>query len=239
MRRFQQAVVVVSMALGAVRADAQTPTVQQVYDKFATAVGGREAWAKVTGRTEKGTADIAAGPQTLSGSLERHQALPNKMRMIMDLGMIRIDQGFDGTKGWVDQGQGPQRMPAAQEKQLTGEGSPSGATYLDPMRYAKATVEGKESFDGKDAWKLSVTTKEGDQFTEYFDATTGLRIGTVNNGPAGASTIYYREYKEFDGKKVPSKVVQSLGMAQVTLTVDSVTFTAPDPALFKAPDAIK
>jgi hypothetical protein len=239
MRRFHQTVAIVAMALGAVRADAQTPSVQQVYDKFATAVGGRDAWAKVTGRSEKGTADIAAGPQTLSGSLERHQALPNKMRMIMDLGMIRLDQGFDGTKGWVDQGQGPQRMPAAQEKTMGGEGSASGATYLDPSRYAKATVDGKESFDGKDAWKLSVTTKDGDQITEFFDVATGLRIGTVSNGPAGPSTIYYREYKEFEGKKVPSKVVQSVGMAQVTLTVESVTFAAPDPALFKAPDSVK
>lgn len=239
MRRVQQAVAIVAMALVAGRVEAQAPTVQQVYDKFASAVGGRDAWGKVTGRTEKGTADIAAGPQTLSGSLERHQALPNKMRMIMDLGVVRLDQGFDGAKGWVDQGQGAQRMPAAQEKQLGGEGSATGATYLDPTRYTKAAVDGKESFDGKDAWKLSVTTKDGEQFTEYFDLTSGLRIGTVSNGPAGPSTIYYREYKEFDGKKVPSKVVQAVGMAQVTLTIESVSFVAPDPALFKAPDSIK
>ena len=33
------------------RADAQLPTVQQVFDTFATAVGGRDAWSKVPAGT--------------------------------------------------------------------------------------------------------------------------------------------------------------------------------------------
>ncbi|MBX9857859.1 MAG: hypothetical protein K2Y26_20210, partial [Gemmatimonadaceae bacterium] len=127
-------------------AAAQTPTVKDVYDRFATAVGGRDAWAKVTGRTEKGTTDVTfAG---LSGFYERHSALPNKIRMIIDLGMVKIDQGYDGEKGWIDQGQGVQRMPEAEEKRAAEAAANDGASFLDPTRFAKATVEGKEQYDG-------------------------------------------------------------------------------------------
>ena len=79
------------------RAEAQLPTVQQVFDTFATAVGGRDAWSKVQGRSDKGTADITfAG---ISGRYERHTGVSNKMRMIIDLGVGTMDQGFDGTVG--------------------------------------------------------------------------------------------------------------------------------------------
>ena len=111
MRRFAQVAAAAVVMLGAVQVEAQLPTVQQVYDKFATAVGGRAAWKPVTGRSEKGTADITfAG---ISGTYEQHTALPNKMRMTIDLGMLKIDQGFDGEKGWADQGQGSSRFTHA------------------------------------------------------------------------------------------------------------------------------
>lgn len=236
MRQIVRAAAAAVILLQAATAQAQLPTVQQVYDKFADAVGGRDAWSKVTGRTEKGTADITfAG---ISGSMERHQSAPNKMRMIIDLGMARIDQGFDGEKGWADQGQGPQRMPPAMEKSM-GEANATGAVFLDPTRYQKASVEAKESFDGKDAYKLAITTKAGEETVEYFEIASGLRIGTVSKGLMGEQKVTYREYLAVDGKKIPSKIVQASPQGDIVLTITSVTFGAPDANLFKAPASIK
>lgn len=236
MRRVMQAAVAAVMVMGAARAEAQMPTAQQVYDKFADAVGGREAWAKVTGRTEKGTADITfAG---ISGAYERYSAQPNKMRMIIDLSMAKIDQGFDGEKGWMDQGMGAQRMPAEQEKSLA-EPSANGAAFLDATRYAKATVEGKETVNGAECYKLAVTTKGGQESIEYFDVATGLRVMTIAKTPMGEQKIMYQNYKEFDGKKVATKVVQVTPQGDVVINIQTVTFGAPDAALFKAPDSIK
>ncbi len=236
MRRVMQAAVAAVMVMGAARAEAQMPTAQQVYDKFAQAVGGREAWVKVTGRTEKGTADITfAG---ISGAYERYSAQPNKMRMIIDLSMAKIDQGFDGEKGWMDQGMGVQRMPAEQEKQLA-EPSANGAAFLDVTRYAKATVEGKETANGAECYKLAITTKSGQESMEYFDIATGLRVMTIAKTPMGEQKIMYQNYKEFEGKKVPTKVVQVTPQGDVVINIQTVTFGAPDAALFKAPDSIK
>jgi hypothetical protein len=232
MRQFATVAVAAVLMGGAVRAEAQAPTVQQVYDKFATAVGGRDAWKSVTGRSDKGTADITfAG---ISGSYERHSALPNKMRMIIDLGVVKIDQGFDGEKGWIDQGQGMQPMPAEQAKDLA-EPSADGASFLDPSRYAKATVVGKETFEGAEAWKLSLVSKSGREVTEYFDVTSGLRLGTVTTTPMGQQTALYKDYKEFEKKLVATKIIQRSGQGDVILTSQIVTFGTPDAAYFKQP----
>ena len=118
------------------------------------------------------------------GSYERYSALPNKMRMIIDIGVVKIEQGFDGRKGWISQGRGPQPMPDDQAKQMS-EANPQGAVFLDPSRFAKAEVVGKESFDGAEAYIVVVTSKSGEESAEFFDVTSGLRIGTVNKTPMG------------------------------------------------------
>ncbi|WP_353267417.1 hypothetical protein [Gemmatimonas sp.] len=233
MRQFASAAIAaVMMVGGAVRAEAQQPSVQQVFDKYATAVGGRDAWRPVTGRSEKGTANVTfAG---LTGSYERHSALPNKTRQIIDLGVVKIDQGFDGEKGWVDQGQGISPMPDEQAKEMAVPNA-DGAAFLDPSRYAKSAVVGKETFEGAEAWKLELTSKAGRTITEYFDVSTGLRLGTVTTTPMGAQTAIYKDYKTFDGKKVPTTLVQRNGQGDVILTSETVTFGTPDAALFKHP----
>jgi hypothetical protein len=225
-----------AMAGSATRAEAQLPTVQQIYDKYATAVGGRDAWSKVAGRTEKGTADITfAG---LSGSYLRYIGAPNRMRMTIDLGVVQIDQGYDGEKGWAQQGQGAQRMPADQEKNLS-ENLQTGAAFLDPSRFTKAEVQGKEAFDGVDAYKVAVTTKAGIEQVEFFDVATGLRIGTVATTPMGPQRVIYRDYKDFEGKKLSTKVVQNTPQGDVIINITAVTFGSPDPAVFKAPADLK
>jgi hypothetical protein len=233
MRPFALAASAAVMLLsGAARADAQQPTVQQVYDKFAAAVGGREAWKSVVGRSDKGTANVAfAG---ISGSYERHETLPNKVRMIIDLGVAKIDQGFDGEKGWIDQGGGPQPMPADQAKEMA-EPRADGATFLDPSRFAKAAVVGKETFEGAEVWKVEATTKGGRTLSEYFDVNTGLRLGTVTSTPMGPQTAIYKDYKEFEKKKVATTLIQRSAQGDVILTSQIVTFGAPDAAYFRQP----
>jgi hypothetical protein len=236
--RFVRHVGVAALVLSAVssQAEAQLPTVQQVFDNFATAVGGRDAWSKVQGRSDKGTADITfAG---ISGAYERHSGAPNKMRMIIDLGMAKVDQGFDGTVGWAVQPMGQaQRMPADQEKSL-GESMQVGAAFLDVSRFAKASVDAKETFDGVECYKVSITSKGGEERAEYFEVATGLRRGAVTKTPMGEQKSVFREYKAFEGKQIATKIVQVTPQGDVILTTSEVSFTPPDPSLFKAPDGI-
>lgn len=221
-----------TLVLGtAARAEAQLPTVQQVYDRFAEAVGGVAAWKPVTGRTETGTANITfAG---ISGSYERFMALPNKNRLIIDLGMVRIDQGYDGEKGWMDQGQGPQPMPPEMVKNMA-EVVPDGAHFLNPAQHASAAVTGKETFEGVEVYAVEITSKTGEQAVEYFEVASGLRLGRVAKSP-GSQTGIFKEYKAFDGKKVPTTIIQRSAQGDIVLTITAVTFGAPAASAFKAP----
>ena len=213
-------------------AQAQLPTVAEVYDRFAEAVGGRDAWRAVQGRTERGTADVTfAG---LSGSYTRHWALPNRTRLLIDLGAVTIDNGFDGERGWEAQG-GPAQRMSAEEEADAAEVHPDGAHFLDPSRYARAIVVGREQFAGSDAYKLQLTAASGQESVEYFDVGTGLRVGSVRNTPGGQLRIVFGDYKAFNGLKVPTRIVQNSGQGDVVLTIDTVTFGPPDASMFVSP----
>ncbi|MCU0649443.1 MAG: hypothetical protein MUF00_15715 [Gemmatimonadaceae bacterium] len=215
---------------------AQLPSVQQVYDRYATAVGGRAAWEKISARSDKGTVDISfAG---ISGAYERHVA-KERMRMIMDLGMGKVDQGFDGTIGWASQPMGgAQKMPAEQIAE-TKESTQMGASQFDVSRFSKATVDGKEMFEGADCYKLTVTSKTGQERTEFFDVATGLRRGVRVKTPAGEQQQTFDDYKEVAGVKVAMK--QRIGTPQgdIIITLTSVTFGAQDAATYEAPAEVK
>lgn len=217
-------------------ARAQLPTVQEIYDKYATAVGGRAAWEKIQARTEKGSVEITfAG---LSGSYERHSA-PERMRMVMDLGMGKVDQGFDGTIGWAAQPmQGASKMGPQQIAELR-ETTVMGAAFLDPARFAKATVDGKEAFDGAECYKVSVTSKGGQTRVEYFDVATGLRRGVVATTPMGSQQQLSGEYKEFEGVKVPTKLTIGTPQGDIIITITSVSFAKQDPSVYEAPAEVK
>lgn len=215
------------------RVEAQLPTVQQVYERYAEAVGGVAAWTPVTGRTETGTANITfAG---IIGSYERFMALPNKNRLIIDLGMVRIDQGFDGEKGWVDQGQGPQPMPPEMVRNMA-EMIPDGAHFLNPAQHASATVTGRETFEGVEVYAMATTSKTGEQAIEYFEVASGLRLGRVTKAAEGDQVAVFKDYKTFDGKQVPTTIIQRNGQGDIILTLTSLTFGAPPASAFAAPD---
>lgn len=218
------------------RADAQLPTVQQVYDKFATAVGGRDAWAKVADRAEKGTANITFA--NLLGSYERYYSSPNKMRMIIDIGIGKVEQGTDGTIVWGVQPDGSSTKMAEPDASYAIEASATGAAFLDPSRFTSATVTAQEAFDGVQCYKVSVTTKAGRQRVDYFEVSTGLRRGQVVSTPAGEQKTVFRDYKAFDGKQLPTVQVLTNPQGDIVITISSITFTPNDPKLFQPPAGI-
>ncbi|HYW33403.1 MAG TPA: hypothetical protein VE869_18015 [Gemmatimonas sp.] len=222
-----------AQAVPAAASGAAMPTVAGVYDKFATAVGGRDAWAQVVGRTEKGTVNVTfAG---LTGSYTRYNGAPNRIRMIIDLDVTKIDQGFDGKVGWTAQGDGPAtRMPADVEAN-TAETARTGNSFLDATRFKEAKVAGVEEFDGVQCYKLDIVTITGDKRTDYFETATGLRRGTVTSAPTGMQTATFREYKAFDGKKVATLVTQKTDQGDVVITITDVVFGEPAAGVFTSP----
>lgn len=237
MRAIQRAALAAVFILGAnTRAEAQLPTVQQVYDKYASAIGGRDVWAKVNDRAEKGTADITfAG---ISGTYEMYRAAPNKLRLIIDLGMGKVEQGSDGDVVWTAQPDGSVAKMPEPDATYAREANVTGPTFLDHTAFAKVAVTGQEEFDGVPCYKVSITTKAGRERTDYFEVATGLRRAQLVQSAAGLQKTVYRDYKAFEGKMIATKQVLTNPQGDIVLTINTVTFTPNDSKLFDLPAGI-
>lgn len=222
-----------AVAMFAAPAAAQLPDVAQVYDAYAKAVGGRAVWAKVTDRADKGTANITFA--NMIGTYERFQSAPNKFHLVIKLEIGQVVQGSDGTVVWSMQPGGGATTMDAGDAAYVLESARTGDAFLDPRQFAAAAVTAKESFDGVECYKVSITTKTQRAREDYFEIATGLKRGQVLQSPQGPQATIYRDYKAFSGKMVPTTLIQSNGQGQILITVTEVTFTPNDPALFVPP----
>jgi len=68
---------------------------------------------------------------------------------------------------------------------------------------------------------------------------SGLRRGTVSRLADGMQQVTYNDYRDFDGKKLASRIVQSTVNGDVVITIARVSFAAPDSTLFVLPDALR
>src|SRR6516165_1054671 len=87
---------------------ASAQTADEVVEKYLTAIGGRQALAKLTSRTMVGTISLTTPGGEVSGPIEIENQAPTKSRMLITLdlssfgvGKVVVDQRFDGTTGYV------------------------------------------------------------------------------------------------------------------------------------------
>ncbi|QHV97409.1 hypothetical protein [Spirosoma endbachense] len=207
------------------RATAQTtPTAEEVLDKYITAIGGKDALAKVTDVTTSMSSEGQMGAIMIT----RKQKLPNKFSMVINAnGMEVMKQTGDGSKIVMGGMQGNSTTlegPAAQQMTVMN-------VIFPELHYAengvKSTVVGPEKIDSKDTYKLSHTTADGSAtWTDNFDATTGLKVQSVtttkNARGEMTMTSVYSDYKEVSGIKFPMTIAQQSPRGPMTMTVDNV-----------------
>jgi uncharacterized protein YdbL (DUF1318 family) len=197
------------------------PTVDQILDKYVSALGGKAAIQKITSRVSKGTFELEqmAGEATT----EVDQKAPNKIFTDTESSMIgSYKRGFDGEKGWQDT---PQTGLADVTGPQLGDMKRAADFYGDinlKELYPKMTVKGKESVNGHDAYVIAAESKDGSPETWYFDADSGLKVRNISqaegpNGPVEVDTTI-GDYREVDGVKVPFMIHQSLG-GQIAFTI--------------------
>jgi len=221
MKKLMIALFLVPMAWqGATAQD--TPTADQVLDKYVAAIGGKEALMKVTDLTMNMSAETERGPIMIT----RKNKLPNKFLMVINAsGMEVMKQTGDGTKVLMGGMQGSKTIDGAEAQKMTIMN-----TLFPELHYAEngvtSTIVGPEKIDGKDTYKLSHTTAEGTAWTDNFDAGTGLKVQSIvtTKSPRGemTTTTGYADYKENNGIKFPMTLNQQTPRGAMTMTVDNV-----------------
>lgn len=225
----------------AVAAPAETPSVQEILDRYVSALGGRAAIEKLTSRVLKGRVEYTS--LDLKGEVEIASKAPDKARLTFYFPGGVVEEGYDGTVAW--------EAPIP-EVVRTLRGERAAESKIDSQFYAdlriaelfpQLKVVGTEAVDGRPAYVVEGVPAEGNRRWFYFDVKTGLLVRHDFEGReaslVGRYSTYLRDYRAIDGVKLPMTIQQKGEGVDWTIRFTTVQHNVPlDDARFKKPKAV-
>lgn len=221
---------------------ATLPTAQSIIDKHIEAIGGRKALQAHSSVAMKGTMEVPAAG--IKGPIELYSARPNKMTMKATLaGLGDLTEGFDGTTAWsINPMTGPM-IATGEELEQKAFGANFDRTLGMADQYESMKTVEKTTFEGRPVYKLALTRKGGAVDTEFYDAETGLKAGSIIDAKSPMGTVtatsVISDYKKFGDILQPAVVKQTASGAQIIMTVTEIVYDKVDPAVFELPAPIK
>lgn len=217
------------------------PPADELIDRYVELIGGEELFSSTGSHT---TGSISMPAMGLQGTFEIYQSPPDQMVMHMEIpGVGEILQGYDGEVGWsMNPIMGPQLMEGAELDQ-TREQAVIAASLRDESVIPGRETIGQSEYEGEACWEVQLTWNSGRESTDCYSIESGLLIASEMTqastmGEVQATTIY-QDYEEFEGRLLPTRMIQrSAGQEQI-LTMDHVEYREIDPAQFELPDAIR
>lgn len=196
----------------------------EVIQNYIKAVGGAESVSNIKNLTLN--MKIAVMGQQLDMQLFKQ---PGKMAMKQSMqGRVLSRKVYANGKGFNQGMQGNNEMSATELDDMKVE-----AELLPELKYnelnVKVETKGVETFNGKLAYKVEVQMPSGKKVSDYFDVSSGLKLGNVSTeqGPQGEMTITstLTDYREVAGIKMPFKISMDMGMMKMDMLVDNADVT--------------
>lgn len=227
---------------------AELPTAEKVLERFVQASGGQEAFLKVKTVSMSGTMEIKA--QGIKAAMKMYRADGGKTYTVFDLpGFGKQEDGSDGNIVWDKTVLGP-RIKSGSEKFLAScaksaigtEYAPSAADMANC--YDNVVMSGAEELDGKTAFKLVLTPKQGKTQEQWFDKESGLlkKLRMTVPSPMGElpMNVIFEEYKSIDGILTPIRMTNQIGPLSMTLSFEEILYNPKIPAqIFALPPDIQ
>jgi hypothetical protein len=200
------------------------PTLEQVLDRYAKAVGVKSSQEQITNRVAKGRLDV---PGVGHGGRVESYTSANKSLTVMNvdsLGVVR--HGFDGRIGWEQSDKAGLRAstgaglaPIARDAGLYGN-------LKLRESYAKVKLLGKVKHGFREIYLVEATPRTGEADLLYFDVESGLLVRRdvtrqTARGPVRAE-IYVSDWREVDGVKIPFKITQAMPGLTFVFTLEEV-----------------
>lgn len=214
----------------------------KVIDAYIEKIGGKDKIMSIQSIETHATMDIPMAG--IKGTMKIYAAQPGKMASFMDLpGVGAIETGYDGEYGWeTNPMTGPSLMDEEQINAMSDQVDPNSAAK-HRERYNTIEHHGEVDFKGQKVHKIRLVTPDGRESIEYYSVDTGLMVGQESTQPSPMGEIkmvsVMSEYKDFDGMKMPTRVVQSFGPQEMVMTIQSVKLNSVDPGVFKRPAAVE
>ncbi len=220
-------VLLAAFVLGAVAAE--MPLGEDLLQSFVERSGGAEAYARAKSAEMSGTVEIAG--RNISGKVYMVEAGP-KSRTTMELpGIGKMELGSNGEIAWENSSlQGP-RIIEGDEKGAMQRSSSFALVAGWRDQYTSVKTIGEEEVNGKPAWKVEMTPKQGHLETFYFDKGSALlvRMATVMSTPLGdiPTDMTLSDYSQVDGISTPFTTTQNAMGQSIVMHFDKVVYNAP------------
>jgi outer membrane lipoprotein-sorting protein len=211
-RTLIQAVLVASIAaLALEQSNAASLTAAQIVEKNVAARGGLAAWRTVKSMSITGDME-AGGKKDVQLPFVLKMKRPRKTRLELQFAGQTAVQVYDGSNGWkLRPFLGRNEVEAYSPDELKAAASQSeldGPLIDYAAKGSKLELEGTEKIEGRDTYKLKVTTKDRETQRVWIDAKTFLdaRVeGTPRrlDGVMHPVDIAFRDYRSVDGLMIP------------------------------------
>jgi len=219
------------------------PSADEIFSKYAAALGGQTAIDKLKSRTVKGAITQANGN---SFQFELSQAAPDKFYLLVTTPEGTIERGFNGQVGWEKTARGVREVTGAE---LLSFKTANGLFSLLKLKeqYSRPPRVRKDKLGDRDVYIVDGTTTDNRRMRLYFDATSGLllRRTTTMSTMIGIipDQIDLEDYREAEGLKFPftaRAAAIEVGNPTSTRTFTEVKLNAPvEESKFNMPPAPK
>jgi len=223
-------------------ASKETLTAEEVVAKNIQARGGIE---KIRGvKTLRMTGTMLVGEDRLPTTIEWKR--PSSTRWEFEADDQTAIQVFDGKNGWTlmpfEGNTDPEPMSSAELEDIALQADLDGPLVDAEAKGNKIELLGKDDAEGRAAWKLKVTRKNGETRFVYIDAETFLQTLTITNRTVDGRNIEIKsvidDYRSVDGLQLPHSFDatapgmpqgQSLrfSKAEVNVPIDDSRFQKP------------
>jgi tetratricopeptide (TPR) repeat protein len=214
------------------------PTVDEVINRYVQAAGGAAAISAVTTQIVKGTVDIIGVSR--GGTFETYVVAPNKSLIIIQAdAATTIKVGYNGRIGWMQTPTGVRPLKGTDLEAAQNNSEFYAILNLKNV-YPKMTLAGKSKIGYREVYVIDLQPAVGAAARLFLDAETYLpvRMNTTRmyKGAWLPAEMYYDDWREVEGIKVPHVITGSFQKQTMTMTVNEVRNNVPvDVKIFERP----
>jgi hypothetical protein len=210
---------------------AETPSGESLLQRYIDRSGGAEAYAKAKNMAMSGTVEMPA--QNISGTVAIFEEGEKSYTAMDFAGIGKIEGGYDGETAWENSAlQGPRILEGEEKIEAKRAATLSRITAWRDV-YKEAKTVGSEDLDGKPAWRVEMTPKEGKPETFFFDRESGMLVRTsaVHTTALGdiAAESIMSDFRLIDGILTPFALTEKAMSQTIVMRFKNIAYNVSLP----------
>lgn len=198
---------------------ASAPSADDIIRKSIDALGGSDKLRKVTSIVMRGSIKSAG----MVGSIVSYTRMPNKLRVDVDFGALKISEGFDGKIAWqVNRGK-VRQLKDAEAEFMRKEALDANNMVLRYRAHGiKTELIGDRKVNDKDAHIVGWKYPDGSLKKLFIDKQSFLVLGEERFRPSGngkptLELSVYSDFKPIDGLITPFRItmINQFGKSEI------------------------